>query len=109
MNPSKPWSLREQFPAERGQEQPPRTEPAQRSQVSAHIRVPRQEGEECGNLLGHVKGGTAAGKHQGKRKLQRWVMEMGLKQEQAVTATSVTRSEVAMTLSELHQWPWLDC
>lgn len=81
----------------------PWTEPGQRSQVSAHIRVPGQEGEECGNFLGRVKGGTAAGKYQGKRKLQRWVMEMGLKQEQAVTATGVTCSEVAVTLSELHQ------
>lgn len=46
MNPSKPWSLREQFPAERGQEEPPQPEPSQRSQVSAHICVPGQEGEK---------------------------------------------------------------
>lgn len=104
MNPNKPWSLREQFPAERGQEEPPQEpEPSQRSQVSAHTRVPGQEGEKRGNLLHHVKGGTAAGKYQGRRKLQRWVMEMGLKLEQAVTLTGVTCSEVAVTLSELHR------
>lgn len=86
MNPSKPWSPREEFPAERGQEEPAQPEPSQRSQVSAHSRVQGRRDRSLGIC---VKGGAAAGKYQGRSKLQRWVMEMG----QAVTATAVTCSE----------------
>lgn len=53
--------------------------------------------------LGPCEGGDCCWKIPGEEETAKVVMEMGLKLEQAVTPTGVTCSEVAVTLSELHQ------